>query len=197
MENMANLCVFCSSSSKVSKKYKEETAHLGTLIGKKKHCLIYGGGNVGLMGILARNVHDNGGKIIGIIPKAIADYGIVYKDADELIVTTSMSERKQKMTKKADAFIILPGGFGTLEELFEVLTLKQLQYESKAIVIVNINHFYDKMFDFFEKIFEEKFAKSQFKELYHVAENVDGAIKYITNYQTQEFPEKWYPEKYR
>lgn len=138
-----NVCVFCASSDRVAQPYHEIAEELGTLLGKAGDTLVYGGGSVGLMGTLARAVHSAGGRVIGYIPEKLqAIEGRAYDVADELHVTTTMSERKQGMYGSADAFVILPGGIGTLEEFFEVLTLRKLRYHSNEIVLLNTGGFF-------------------------------------------------------
>lgn len=192
-----NICVFCSSSNAVDDVYFNETKHLGKLLGTKGHGLVYGGANVGLMNACAVVAKENNAQVIGIIPQKIHDKGIVIEIADELIVTETMSARKLLMHERSDGFITMPGGFGTLEELLEIITLKQLDYHQKPIVIVNTNGFYDLLLAQFERSYDETFAMESYRALYHVAENADEALDYIENYQHQEHVDKWFnvPEK--
>ena len=126
-----SICVYCSSSDHISETYVPVAQTTGRLITERGYTLIYGGGNVGLMGVLARSVHECGGRVFGVIPEALkAIEGVAYDLADELVVTRTMQERKAIMFTKANAFLVLPGGFGTLEEFMEVLTLKQLRYHN-------------------------------------------------------------------
>ena len=139
-----NVCVYCSSSSKIAPLYFDIADLLAKLLANNSMNLVYGGGDVGLMGKLARTVKENGGKVIGIIPKIFADKNIVFREADEMIITETMRERKRIMDEKSDAFIALPGGFGTLDELIEILSLKQLHCTSisrkfgKSMPIMNL-----------------------------------------------------------
>jgi len=176
------ICVYSSSSSVVEREYFDAARQLGTQMAQRGMGLIFGAGVVGLMGETARAVHDSGGKVVGVIPEALNEKGIVYEKCDELIVTKGLRERKAIMDERADAFIALPGGFGTLEELLEIITLKQLRYHNKPIVILNIAGFYDGLVDVFEKIIELKFAKINSRDLYFVAGNVEKALLYIDNY---------------
>ena len=171
------ICVYSSSSCILDKIYFEATEKLGEQIALRKDVLLYGGGYTGLMGAIAQSVHSGGGKVIGVIPEKLNQVGIVYPYCDELIVTSGMRERKGIMDSRADAFIALAGGFGTLEELLEIITLKQLVYHNKPIVILNTNEFYKPMFEQFELIIKEKFAKPECSELYFITDNVTDAFK--------------------
>ena len=119
-------------------------------------------------------------------------YEIDYKEADEFIVTTDMRERKAKMEEKADGFIAMPGGFGTLEELMEILTSKQLQLHSKAVVLLNTRNFYGLLLELFEKMFEEKFAKPMHRDSYFIAETAAQVVDYIKHYSPKQMEKKWF-----
>lgn len=187
-----NICVFASSSDAVNRDYFDAARELGRFIGERGYTLVYGGTNVGLMGEIAVSVQDNGGKVIGVIPWFIRDEGISNSSADQLIVTADMYERKRVMEEMSDAFFALPGGFGTLEEIFEVLTLKQLKRHNKPIVFYNTRRFYDTLFDFFERIYDEKFAKQTYKETYYITSDPQDALSYLENYSPSEIPDKWF-----
>jgi len=187
-----NICVFASSSDAVSRDYFYAARELGRLIGERGYTLVYGGTNVGLMGEIATSVQRSGGRIIGVIPWFIRDEGISNSSADELIVTEDMYERKKIMEDKSDAFFALPGGFGTLEEILEVLTLKQLKRHNKPIVFFNTKGFYDVLFEFFEQIYTEKFAKPAEKNIYYVTSDPQEALSYLENYSPAEIPDKWF-----
>src|SRR5579859_4839874 len=132
------VCVFCSSSNTIAPVYAEAARVLGSGLAERSWPLVYGGGSAGLMGEVARAVHAGGGRVIGVIPQTLLDLEVGYLAADELIVTTTMRERKALMDVRADAFVALPGGFGTLEELLEILTLKQLRWHDRPVFIVNM-----------------------------------------------------------
>ncbi len=187
-----NICVFCSSSNALNKDYFNETEQLGLLMANKNHNLIYGGSNVGLMNRLANVIKKNNGHVTGVIPEVIKNKGLAYKAADKMIVTPDLSERKNKMIDLADAFIALPGGFGTLEEIIEVITLKQLQIHNKPIVFLNTNNFYDKLFDFFELIYKDLFAKNEYRSYYALYSTPKEVIDYIERYKSPEFKDKWF-----
>ena len=187
-----NICVFSSSSNAIADVYITEAISLAHLIGNSNFCLINGGSNVGLMEIVTREAGKKGAKTIGVIPEKLRDFNLASVHADEIIVSGDMMERKAKMRELADVFIALAGGFGTLEEILEVITLKQLGYHDKAIVFINSNGFYDDLFRQFEKSFDEKFAKESYRNLYFVAENSDEAMNYILNYIPDETVDKWF-----
>ena len=186
------ICVFSSSSDAVAPAYFKAACDLGLLIAQHGHTLVYGGSNVGLMGELARAVHTQQGKVIGVIPESIRARGVAYDLADELLVTADLRERKAVMEARSDAFIALPGGFGTLEEVSEVLTLKQLQLHVKPIVLVNTLGFYDRLLALYDHFYTEHFAKEQYRKLYYVAPDVDSALEHIETYQPPHLESKWF-----
>jgi cytokinin riboside 5'-monophosphate phosphoribohydrolase len=190
-QNIEKICVFCSSSDSLDKKYYSMAERLGELIGNHKLTLVHGGGKIGLMGVLARSVQKKGGKVIGVIPEKLNMKGVASETDDELIVTRDLRERKAKMHELSDAFITLPGGFGTLEEVTEALTLKQLKYHTKPIVIINTDNYYGHLFQQFEMLFAEKFTKAEFSKLYHIAPDPENALEYIQNYQYENIMDKW------
>ncbi len=185
------ICVYSSSSNIIDDVYFKAAEELGREIARRKDVFLFGGGLTGLMGRAAKAVHASGGKVIGVIPKALNVKGIVYEYCDELVVTEGMRERKAVMDSRSDAFIALPGGFGTLEEIFEIITLKQLRYHDKPIVILNVNGFYDKLLEQFELIIEERFAKAECRNLYFITSSVTEALKYIDEYRPYVFRDKW------
>ncbi|MBQ2961019.1 MAG: TIGR00730 family Rossman fold protein [Oscillospiraceae bacterium] len=138
-----NICVYCASSDQISPEFFDAARELGALIAKNGHTLIFGGGSGGLMGAVGKGALENGGHVIGIAPKFFDEPGVLMKNEAEFIFTETMSERKAIMEEMADAFIALPGGIGTFEEFFEVLTLKQLGRHSKSISLLNTRDYYD------------------------------------------------------
>jgi uncharacterized protein (TIGR00730 family) len=186
------ICVFCSSSDAVAPTFFETATELGTLIAGRNYTLVYGGVRVGLMGALARAVHQNGGRVIGVIPGSIRDKGITYETADELVVTRDLRERKAVMEARSDAFVGLPGGFGTLEEILEILTLKQLGLHAKPVVLVNTLGFYDHLVRFFEHIYRERFARPDYRQLYHIAPEAAGVFSYLETYRPVQLQSKWF-----
>ena len=187
-----NICVFSSSSNAIADVYVDEAIDLARLIGQSNFCLINGGSNVGTMDVVTREAGKHGAKTIGVIPEKLRDFNLASVHAHEIIVSGDMMERKAKMRELADAFIALAGGFGTLEEILEVITLKQLGYHHKAVIFINTNGFYDDLFRQFEKSFNEKFAKESYRKLYFIAENSAQAMDYLLNYQPEEAVNKWF-----
>jgi uncharacterized protein (TIGR00730 family) len=187
-----NICVFSSSSNAIAEVYVSEAVDLARLIGQSGFCLINGGSNVGTMDVITREAGKNGAKTIGIIPEKLRDFNLASNHAHEIIVSGDMMERKFKMRELSDAFIALAGGFGTLEEILEVITLKQLGYHHKAIVFINTNGFYNDLFRQFEKSYDEKFAKESYRKLYFIAENSAQAMSYLMNYKPEETVNKWF-----
>jgi uncharacterized protein (TIGR00730 family) len=174
-----SICVYCASSEKVDDIFFESARRMGTLLAEGGCTLVYGGGSIGLMGAMARAVHAGHGRVVGVIPDSMVEKELAYHEADELIVTGTMLERKAAMAERADAFVALPGGFGTLEELFEVLTHRQLRYHDKPIVIVNVAGYYDPLLALFEHMIENHFAKPRHRQSYCVVTSPDQVLDRI------------------
>lgn len=187
-----DICVFCSSSNAIDNWYFEAAEKLGYLIARGNHSLVYGGANVGLMEKVAITVRQNNGRILGVIPQKIYDKKLGSEHPDEIQITKTMDERKALMRERSDAFIALPGGFGTLEEVIEVITLKQLDYHRKPIVFINTLGFFNDLFAQFQKSFHESFAKESYRNLYHIANSSEEAINYIENYIFEDLGSKWF-----
>jgi hypothetical protein len=186
------ICVFCSSSDGVRAPYREAAEELGRELAGRGHTLVYGGASVGLMGVLARAVHRRGGRVIGVLPEPLMVKEIAYTAADELVVTRDLRERKAVMEARSDAFLALPGGFGTLEEMIELLTLKQLDLHRKALAWVNTAGFFDPLLAMFERLFEEGFAKPAYAGLYHTAPSATAALDYCEGYRWHDTGAKWW-----
>lgn len=189
---MKKICVFCSSSDVVENSFKEETKKLAQLFIKEGYTLVYGGARVGMMGIMAKTMIEQKGHVIGVIPELIHSHNLAENSVNELIVTEDMKSRKATMAEMSDAFIALPGGFGTLEELMEVITLKQLGYHKKPIVIINTNGFYDKLDELFEMFYSTNFAKSDYRKLYFFTQSLEDAVEYLKTYKADGLVNKWY-----
>lgn len=181
--SIKNICVYSSSSNILGDNYYQDARELGILMGKAGFNLIYGGGAVGTMYENAKAVKKFGGKVIGVIPEKLHNFGVGNPDCDELFVTKCMRSRKEKLDQISDAVIALAGGFGTLEELSEMIVQKQLGYNNKAIVILNTNGFYDSLIKFFEEIMMKNFAIPESKDFYYVAKSPQDAISYLQNYE--------------
>lgn len=175
------LCVYGAASTAIDKKYITETETLGRQIADRGHSLVFGGGGNGLMGAAARGVRDGGGSIIGVIPEFFREEGIeaLCDFCDELIFTETMRERKQIMEDHADGFIVVPGGIGTFEEFYEILTLKQLCRHQKPIAIYNINGYYDGMLQFVRKAIEEEFIRENCMDLFYVTQDMNDLFRYL------------------
>ncbi len=187
-----NICVFASSSDALREEFVAEALQLSSLIAERNYVLINGGANVGLMEAMLIETQSLGAKTFGIIPKKMDEAKLVSAHLDELIITEDMKERKAIMRKHSDAFIALAGGFGTLEEILEVITLKQLDYHNKPIVFINTDGFYDDLFRQFDKSYAENFAKPVYQTLYHIANSSQEAMEYISNYKPCKRVNKWY-----
>jgi len=186
------LTVFASSSDAIAPEFFALAKALGQQIAKYGYHLLYGGTNLGLMGAVARAVKETGGKVIGVIPSRIADQCPPLVGVDELITTEKMSERKAILEERSNGFIALPGGFGTLEEILEVITLKQLDYHRKPIVFINVNGFFNDLFCQFEKSYSENFAKENYRKLYATVNTSEEAMNYIIDYRYEDMGPKWF-----
>lgn len=178
-----NICVFAASSSKTNNVYVNDARLLGKLLAKNGHRIIYGGGGIGLMGAMADEALKGGAKITGVIPEFMHHNGWGHNDIDELIITPDMDSRKKRMFELADAVIALPGGIGTLEELTEAITMKQLGLFKGALVILNTNSFYDGFLTFLESLIVKSFMRSLHAGIWKVAKDPDEAIRAISDYR--------------
>lgn len=174
-----NICVFASSSARLDMPYYETAAALGRGIAEHGWGVVFGAGTEGLMGALARGAAERRGAIIGVIPDLMNVSGVVYEGCTELIATRTMRERKAIMEQRSDAFVALPGGFGTLEEILEIITLRQLGYHSKPVVLINTQGFFTPLIAQFERIVAERFADSSSLSVFGVTETPEAALNYI------------------
>jgi uncharacterized protein (TIGR00730 family) len=179
-----NICVYCSASDNILPAYFALAAELGATIAARGDTLVYGGASVGLMGEIARNVQNGGGKVVGVIPRSLVDTEIAYSNADELVITTSFRERKAAMEERADAFITLPGGLGTLEELFEIMNLRQLRLLEKPLLILNHGGFYDPLARLIEHMQEAHFVRATLQTLCYFSLDVTDTFAYIDKWQS-------------
>ncbi|MBY0415974.1 MAG: TIGR00730 family Rossman fold protein [Bdellovibrionales bacterium] len=163
--NLKKLCVFCGSAAGNDPKYMELGRQLGVMLAKNKIALVYGGASIGLMGAIADSVMENGGTVIGVIPKALVDYEVAHSGLSQLFIVDNMHQRKQLMYDNADLFLSLPGGMGTLDEMFEVLTWTQLKYHQKPSYILNFEGFYDSLLAYLKHSNHEGFVKNEHLEL--------------------------------
>jgi len=186
------ICVFCSSSDAVDGAYRETAAELGALLGAGGHTMVYGGGRVGLMGVAASAAKEHGARVIGVLPEFMNRPGVANPDCDELELTKDMRERKARMIVLSEAFIALPGGFGTLEELSEVITQRQFEFIRGPVVAVNTSGFYDHLAAFFERFYEDHFAKTAFRATCPFVSSAAAAMDYIRGYSPPPPTSKWF-----
>lgn len=172
-----SLCVFCSSSNHVPESFRADAESLADRLAAAGISLVYGGGSVGLMGVLANRMLARGGTVTGVIPRFLADKELSHGRLTELILTETMHERKQEMSRRADAFAVLPGGFGTMEEFFEILTWKQLHLHDRPIVVANTEGWFDPILAYFEKAVELKMVKRRNVEMLAVAANAGEVVE--------------------
>ncbi len=186
------VCLFASSSDAVSPQYKSAAADLGRLLAEAGHELVFGGGNVGLMGETARAVKRAGGRVTGVIVEFMTKAGVGFTEGDALEVTPTMAERKVRMEELADAFVALPGGFGTLDELAEVITLCQLGLMNKPIVVINVGGFYDDLAAFCERVVREHLAKPEFRSTVRFLPSPAATLEYLAAWKPVKLPSKWF-----
>lgn len=177
-----DICIYGASSSRLDPVYYADAEKLGRLIAENGHGVVFGGGREGLMGAAARGAHSAGGKIVGIAPKFFDEPGILYEHCTEFVYTETMRERKALMEERSDACIVLPGGIGTFEEFFEILTLKQLGQSDRAIVMLNTADYYAPLQALLESTAERKFMSGDCLKLYAVADTPEKALDYIDSY---------------
>ena len=187
---MRDVCVFGASGSELDDIFYQEARRLGALLARSGCGLVFGGGNTGLMGAVARGVREAEGHIIGVIPEKLNVPGIAYPGCDELIVTATMHERKAKMESLSSAYIALPGGYGTLEELMEVLTLNQLGYMRAPVVILNTADYYAPLIRQLDDCERKRFASPRSSEMYRVAANAEEAIFELESFELTALPDK-------
>jgi len=180
---MESIAVFCGSSMGSEKIYREQAFLLGETLARRNVKLIYGGAKVGLMGSVADGVLAHGGKVTGVLPHFLRKKEIAHDNLTELIVVNTMHERKTKMSELCEGVLALPGGFGTLEELFEILTWAQLGLHQKPIAILNINGFYNDLLSCIETMVAKGFLKAVNQKMLLVGESIDEVLNQMTNYK--------------
>lgn len=187
MSEIKSVCVYCGSSSRVDQAYKDAAVALGKEIAANGWNVVYGGGRVGLMGLVADSALAAGTKVFGIIPKHIQAREIDHSDLTELHIVDSMHIRKQMMVDRSDAFVILAGGLGTLDEFFELMTWKQLGLHDKPIVMVNINGYWTKMVEAIKFIANEKFMRDEDMNMFQVVDTVAEVAEAIKGAPNERF----------
>ena len=182
------ICVYGAASSLIDNHYIEAGIELGKELAKRGHGLVFGGGSHGMMGALAEGAFEEKGYILGIIPEFFKEAGaeVSFKNCTEYIYTDTMRERKRELEENSNGFIITPGGIGTLDEFFEILTLKQLGRHNKAICIFNINGYFDKMLEMMQVCVEQKFITEDCRSLYKVYKDVESMLDYIEKYDPED-----------
>ncbi|MFA5262581.1 MAG: TIGR00730 family Rossman fold protein [Opitutaceae bacterium] len=186
------LCVYCASSDRLDPKYYDAADALGRAMVAQGWGLVYGGGRVGMMGRLARAVRGAGGHIVGVIPEFMVAKELAFTEADELISVQTMRQRKLLMEERADAFVALPGGWGTLEEILEIITLRQLNVLNKPCVFLNQDGFYDDLLRLFSRMVDEKFNKASNLDLFAVARSVYEIFPCIEASRSKVAETKWF-----
>lgn len=181
-----NICLYGASSTELDARYYEDAYALGALLAVRGHRLIFGGGAQGIMGAAARGVHDAGGESIGIAPRFFEKPGILDHNCTEFIYTDTMQERKRLMIERSDAFVMAPGGIGTYEEFFEVLTLKQLGQHNPALAVFNTLHYYDPMLTMLEHTAQQGFAKPVCLQIFRVFRQPEPLLDYLEQYDPAE-----------
>jgi len=179
---MISIAVFCGSSTGKDDLYRQTSLQLASYFLKHEITLVYGGGNIGLMGVIADEIMLHNGKVIGVIPEFLAKREVANHDITQLIVVETMHQRKQKMCDLSDAFLILPGGFGSMDELFEILTWKQLGLHHKPIAVLNINGYYNSLLQLIDNMSNQQFVSPDNKKLLMFINSVDEIGEWLGSY---------------
>ncbi len=187
---MKSICVFCGSNPGNDPAYLEAATSAGLYLAKNDIGLVFGGGRVGLMGRIADTVMENGGRVTGIIPRDLAEKEVAHENLTELHIVGSMHQRKAMMAKLSDGFIAMPGGFGTFEEICEVITWTQLGFQDKPCGILNMNGYYDPMIRLFDKAVAEGFIREMHRELVIVGEEIESLVEAMRRFKPMNL-EKW------
>lgn len=193
---MKTLCVYCGSNTGSKPAYTERAMALGARIARDGLTLVYGGGNVGLMGVVADAVLENGGEVIGVIPEQLVGWEVAHKGVTRLEVVANMHERKKRMFDLSDAFVALPGGFGTLDEMFEMLTWRQLGIGQRPCAFLDVDGFYQPLIGMIDRMVEERFLHpDQRHDLWH-GDDIDAMLAWMRDYRPAQ-ADKWMDEKRR
>ncbi len=191
---LKSICVYCGANFNGDPRLKEAVENLAAVFAEREIRLVYGGGSVGVMGLLADAVLQKGGIVTGVIPQFLMDKEVGHKGLTEMIITENMHQRKKEMADLSDAFIILPGGFGTLEEFFEVLTWLQLGLHNKAIGVLNVAGFYDHLFAQMDVMVEQRFLKPSNRALVFNEGNPEVLVEKMTKFDTVP-DEVWFKDR--
>lgn len=173
MNNSKSVCVFCGASNDVDKKFLDIGAEFGELLAKRDTTLVYGGGDCGVMGAVANSTMKHGGHVTGVFPVSLRNIENEHQNLTEIIIVNTMHERKQNMFDRSDAFIVFPGGFGTMDEMFEIITWKQLLLHDKPVIIFNYQGYWDPLVKLMHNIIENGFAKAEVATFFHVVDELE------------------------
>jgi len=176
MSKSKSICVFCGASNAVDKKFLDVGAEFGKLLASRGVTLVYGGGDCGVMGAVANSTMKNGGHVTGVFPVSLRNIENEHQSLTEIIIVNTMHERKQNMFDRSDAFIVFPGGFGTMDEMFEILTWKQLLLHDKPVIIFNYHGYWDPLIALMKNIIEQRFAKTEVATYYHVVDELEQIL---------------------
>ena len=189
---MKRICVYCGSGIGAHPAYAESARNLGKILANNNIELVYGGASVGLMGIIAKSVIENNGKVIGVIPKSLVGKEVALTELIDLRIVGSMHDRKVLMSELSDGFIALPGGFGTLEEIFEIITWAQLGFHEKPCGLLNINKYYNYLLQFLDHITDQCFVEPAHRNMIIVEETPEELLFKFQNYFPSKFDKaKW------
>ena len=191
MKKIKSICVFCGSSPGADPDFTTSARELGKLMGQRGITLVYGGSNIGLMRAIADACLAEGGHVIGVMPKGLIDREVAYTDLKEFHVVESMSIRKEKMAMLSDAFIAMPGGIGTLDEIFEAMSWNQLEIMDKPVALLNTKGFYDQLVSFLDYTVEQKFVRPEHRNNLLVDDNPEKLLEAIENYVSLKVDSKW------
>lgn len=195
MNKLEKICVFCGSSDGNDTLVNESAIHLGEVFAERNIALVYGAAKIGIMGTLAKTILNANGEVIGIIPQFLKKKEVVHLGLTQLVTTTNMHERKLKMQELSDGFIALPGGFGTLEELFEIITWLQLGLHTKPIGLLNVNGFYDDLLQFLETMVRKGFVSMKNYELLLVDTSIENLLQKMEEFKAPMIPKWLKPER--
>jgi uncharacterized protein (TIGR00730 family) len=187
---MKRICVYCGSSPGLLPDYREAATALGNTLAERGIGLVYGGASIGVMGAVADGVLEKGGSVIGVIPFALATREVAHASLDELIVVESMHERKAKMAEYSDGFIALPGGWGTLEEIFEMLTWAQLGFHEKPCGLLNVGRYYDHLYGFLEHAIDQRFVREEYRPMMMMENTAEALLDRFEAYRAPKV-RKW------
>lgn len=181
------ICVYCASSENISKKFINAGESLGRSLAENNHALVFGAGKYGIMGAVARGVSEKDGEIIGVVPHFFDELDVIFPDCTRLIRTDTMRERKQIMEDESDGFIMMPGGIGTFEEFFEILTLKQLRRHKKPIAVYNVDNYFGDLINMMETGITKGFMSDKCRKLFFVSDNPEEILGYFKDYEPFEY----------